>query len=265
MRSHDFLDALVDAAMAGRPRLDRNAFAQHLATIVTEDGDVAIDEVALAFAAAQGDANAVSELYAIVDRAARPALAVAGYTPAITDDTIQETSIRLLVGPIGEARPLLLGYRGRAPLSSWIKTIALRTAARLVEINRRISGDDSMLTDLAAVEDPARDVLRAELRPAVRAAYASAAKSLSYVDRELLAAVIVRGETIDSLARSNGIHRATAARWVGRARAALDDALRRELASTLELPTADVDSLLTAIATSIELTPGQLLDAKRRR
>jgi RNA polymerase sigma-70 factor (ECF subfamily) len=265
MRSHDHLDALVDAAVAARPGIDRHAIAEHLGSIVAEEGDVAIEDLALSFAAVRGDANAVTDLYALVERAARPALAVAGYNAAITDDTIQETSIRLLVGPIGESRPLLLGYQGRAPLASWIKTIALRTAARLVEINRRISGDDSMLDDLAAVEDPVRDVLRAELRPTVRAAYAAAAKSLSYVDRELLAAVIVRGQTIDHLARKNGIHRATAARWVGRARAALDDALRRELATTLEIPPADVDSLLTAIATSIELKPGQLVDAKRRR
>jgi RNA polymerase sigma-70 factor (ECF subfamily) len=265
MRSHDHLDALVDAAMAARPGLDRHAIAEHLTAIVSDDGEVAIDDLALAFAAVRGDANAVTDLYALVERAARPALAVAGYNTAITDDTIQETSIRLLVGPIGESRPLLLGYQGRAPLVSWIKTIALRTAARLVEINRRISGDDSMLTELAAVEDPARDVLRAELRPAVRAAYASAVKNLSYVDRELLASVIVRGETIDHLARTNGIHRATAARWVGRARAALDDALRRELATALAVPADDVSSLMSAIATSIELTPAQLVGAKRRR
>jgi RNA polymerase sigma-70 factor (ECF subfamily) len=264
MRRPD-LDALLDAAMSARPGLERRAFGTHLGAIAAADGDIAIADLALAFAAAHGDAGAAAELHALVERSARPALAFAGYPAAIIDDAIQETSIQLLVGPAAEARPLLLDYRGRARLAAFIKTIALRTAARLAAINRRMGGDESVLDQLVAVEDPARDVIKAELRPAVRSAYAAAVEALSYVDRELLAAVIVRGTTIDEMANMHGVHRATAARWVGRARAALDEALHRELASLLDLTPDEVSGVLAAIATSIELTPAQLGPARRRR
>jgi RNA polymerase sigma-70 factor, ECF subfamily len=259
------LAALVDAAARARPGLDRHAFAEHIAATAPEDGELAVADLALAFQAVQGDQAAVAELYATVERAARPALTVAGYAATLADDAIQETATRLLVGPVGDdAKPLLLTYQGRARLTLWIKTIALRTAARLVEITRRVNGDDAMLGELAGSQDPASAVVKAELRPAVRAAFAAAVKKLSYVDRELLASVIVRGETIDQLSRRHEVHRATAARWVGRARAALDDGLRRELASALELSASEVSSVLSAIATSIELTPGRLADAKQR-
>lgn len=256
--------ALVDAAVRERPGLDRRAFADHLAATAPEHGELAIADLALAFQAVHGDQGAVAELYAAIEQAARPALAAAGYAATIVDDAIQETATRLLVGQPDETKPLLLTYQGRARLGLWIKTIALRTAGRLSKISRDMIGDDSMLEELAGAHDPAAAVAKAELRPAVRAAFAAAVKDLSYVDRELLASVIVRGETIDQLSRRHAIHRATAARWVGRARAALDDGLRRELATALDLDPAEVSSVLSAIATSIELTPSRLADAKRR-
>jgi RNA polymerase sigma-70 factor (ECF subfamily) len=263
--SREDLAALVAAAARDRPGLDREAFAEHLAAIAPDTGDLVIADLALAFHALQGDQAAIAELYSIVERAARPALLVAGYGATVADDAIQETATRLLVGTAADERPLLATYEGRARLSAWIKTIALRTASRLVQISRRIHGDDAMLDELASAQDPASAVVKAELRPAVRAAFAAAVQALSYVDRELLGSVIVRGETIDELSKRHGIHRATAARWVGRARAALDDGLRRELAVALELDPAEVSSVLSAIATSIDLTPARLADARQGR
>ncbi len=271
MSSEDLV-ALVDAALRARPDLDREAFATHLAAIAPDGGplaiaDLAIADLALAFEAQQGNPSALAELYALVERAARPALLVSGYSATLADDAIQETATRLMLGPVGDERPLLASYRGAARLAAWVKTIALRTASRLVEINRRMHGNDAVLDELAGAHDPASAVVKAELRPAVRAAFAAAVQALSYVDRELLASVIVRGETIDALSKRHGIHRATATRWVGRARAALGDGLRHELAIALKLSAAEVSGVLSAIGTSIDLTPSRLTAPKppRRR
>ena len=260
--SREDLAVLVDTAARARPGLDRQGFADHLATTAPEAGDLAVEDLALAFEAMQGDRATVAELYARIERTVRPALLAAGYSATIADDALQETVTLLLVGAGDSNRPLLATYQGRARLTTWIKTIALRTASRLVQISRRIHGDDALLDDFAGAQDPAVAVAMAELRPAVRAAFAVAVQALSYVDRELLASVIVRGETIDEISKRHGIHRATAARWVGRARAALDDRLRSELAATLHLSPAEVSSVLSAIATSIELTPTRLVGTR---
>ncbi len=259
------LEAVLDAAVAARPTIDRAALAAHLATL-PHVGAASAAELALAFEAAAGAPAAVAELHALVARCA-PVLAATGYPAALVDDAVQETSILLLVGREGGGRPTLLTYEGRARLGAWITTIALRMASRLSRAASAATSDDAALDQLAGAHDPAAQVLKAELRPAVRAAFAAAVRRLSFFDRELLADTIVRARTIDDLARQHDVHRATAARWVGRARATLDDHLRRELGATLALAEADVASVLGAVATSIELTPARLVDpppARRR-
>jgi RNA polymerase sigma-70 factor, ECF subfamily len=254
------LAALVEAATAARPTLDRVAFTEHLDAVCPEEGELSIGDLALAFQAAHGDDRAVAELHALIERAARIALATAGYAPSVIEDTIQETSVRLLLSTPDDRRPILLTHQGRARLSAWVKTIALRTAARLVELEKRVQRNDGIIELLAGSHDPARDVLKSDLRPAVRAAFASAVRGLSYFHRELLASVIIDGETIDQMARRHKVHRATAARWIGRARAALDEGMRRELGTALRLSPSEVSSVLTAIATTIDFTVDRLLD-----
>lgn len=261
MSSED-LAALVSVALSARPDLDRDAFEAHLSTF--DQPPLAIEDLALAFQGEHGHPSAIAEIYALVERAARPALLASGYTAMLADDAVQETATRLLVGRPDE-RPLLATYRGESRLSSWVKTIALRTASRLAEINRKIKGDDALLDELAGGHDPVSAVVKAELRPAVRAAFAAAVKALSYVDRELLASAIVRGETIDDLSTRHGIHRSTAARWVERARDALHDGIRRELASALQLSPDDVSAVLSSVASSVDLTPAKLTAAKPSR
>ena len=217
------------------------------------------EDLALAGRAARGDHAAIAEVHALVERT-RPILAGAGYPAALVDDALQETAILLLVGRQDGGRPTLDTYEGRAGLSAWIATIALRTASRLGKASATVTSDEAVLERLAGAHDPAAAVIRAELRPAVHGAFAAAVRRLSYFDRELLADVILRGQTIDQLARKHDVHRATAARWVGRARAALDDHIRSELGTSLALAEADVSSVLGAVATSVELTPARLVD-----
>ncbi len=262
--SEEDLATLVDAAVRARPDLPREAFAAHVATLSSSGDSLVFGDLALAFQAEHGCPSAIAELYALVERAARPALLASGYTPMLVDDAIQETATRLLVG-VDDERPLLASYRGEARLAAWVKTIALRTASRLAAINGRMQGNQSLLDELAGTLDPVATVVKDEIRPAVRAAFAAAVKSLSYVERELLASVIVRGETIDELSKRHGIHRATAARWVGRARDALNNGLRCELAHALHLRPADVSSVLCSVASSIDLTPGELIASKPSR
>ncbi len=248
----------MDAAVAVRPTLDRAAFAAHLAALaVTSDGVVAAD-LALAFQAARGDLRAANELHALVERT-RPVLAGTGYPAALIDDVVQETSILLMVGNEGGGRPALLTYQGRAALATWITTIALRTASRLGKIGAATS-DDAALDRLAAAHDPAAAVIKAELRPAVHDAFVAAVRGLSYFDRELLADVILHARSIDELARKHDVHRATTARWVGRARARLDGRIRGELGAALGLDDSEVASVLSAVATNLELTPVHLVD-----
>ena len=201
-------------------------------------------DLALARAAADGEDQAVRSVTTLIEAPLRRAITRAGYAAAIADDATQETMIELLVS--GGLR----SYQGRAPLGMWAKTIGLRRAARLHATMQKVEQG-------AAPEPFAPDIvmtsIRKQLSAAVERAFRSAAARLSMFDRELLRAAFVEGTTIDVLARRHDVHRATVARWVARARRALDDELRSELGSDLGLGESEVSSVLRTVHTSLVL------------
>jgi RNA polymerase sigma-70 factor, ECF subfamily len=218
-------------------------------------------DVALAHAAAAGDPAAQAELHSRVVRAAHATLPAAGYADHIVDDTIGELVLTLLGEP-NKPSPLLT-YRGESSLSAWLRTLVVRTAMRLAQACRRetptFDSDDTSLFDRVATSDLTRDLYRAELRAAVRRAFAVAIARLSYFDHELLASFIVAGHSVDDIAKTHAVHRATAARWLARARAALDRELCKELERDLRASDSEVASILQSVQSSIDLSVARLL------
>jgi RNA polymerase sigma-70 factor (ECF subfamily) len=251
----DWMAIAARAAREATTSVDVTALARHLTAFDLDRVPDHVADVAIAFAAAGGDPGAQSELHRRVVHAARTTLPAAGYAAHIVDDTIGELELTLL----GEPSPLLK-YRGQSSLAGWLRTLAARTAMRLVEVSRReVTDDDASLIDHVASSDLTRDLSRAELRELVRRAFATAIGRLSYFDRDLLASFIVRGHSVDTIAKSHDVHRATAARWMARARAALDRELASELESGLGATDSEVRSLVGSVRSSIELSVERLL------
>ena len=236
---------------------DITALAKHLGGLDLADVPAHIADVAIAFAAANGEPTAQSEVHRQIVRSARATLPAAGYADHIVDDTIGEVGITLL----GNAQTSLLTFRGQASLAGWLRTLVARTALRLAELSRReaINDSDGELVDHVAATDLTRDLYRAELRDAVRRAFASAIARVSYFERQLLGDFLVRGRGLDEIARAHDVHRATAARWMARARAALDRELRDELHRELIASDSEVASILDSVRSSIELSVERLL------
>jgi RNA polymerase sigma-70 factor (ECF subfamily) len=260
MTSIDWTSLATRAASASPSLLglDVAGLARHLAQLGMTEPPAHLDDVVLAFAAVGGDTTAQTEVHHRVTRAARATLPTAGYADHIVDDTIGELALTLLT----DARSPLLTYRGQASLSAWLRTLAARTALRLANISRRetaVATPDDELIDRVAATDLTRDLWRAELRDAVRRAFGSAITRVSYFERELLAAFIVRGQGLDEIANAHEVHRATAARWMARARAALDRELRSELERDLGASDSEVASILDSVRSSIELSVERLL------
>jgi RNA polymerase sigma-70 factor (ECF subfamily) len=246
-------DEIAVAALPWR-ELAADELRAHLAALPQWE-PARLPELALAYAAGRGIEAAVRELTARVEAPLRAAIVRAGYARVIADDATQETMILLLVG--GDQRqPTLHSYQGRAPLAAWAKTIGLRLAGQLhaalrdAEQRGRDAGSEP---DLGPVHDLVASSIRKEMCVAVQRAFREAAAALSMFDRELLHAAFVEGESIDQLARRHAIHRATAARWLGKARRALDDALRAALARDLAITETEVSSVLRAVQTSLVL------------
>ena len=69
LRNSSLWGALLVAAAASRPTLDRAAFADHLVELGVPPEEIIAADLALAFQAAHGDAVAQAELRALVERA----------------------------------------------------------------------------------------------------------------------------------------------------------------------------------------------------
>ncbi len=246
-------DAALADALAPYAPLSVPGFRAHLASLESYETG-ALTDLALAYAAQAGHDAATRALHARLGGAMRSAITRAGYSSAIADDAAQEALIVMLVG----TPPVLATYKGRAPLVAWAKTIALRIAARVHAAHAKVatlSGDER----LTGVDELVGRGIRAELRGPVIAAFDKAAAKLSMFDRELLRAVVVEGRGMEQLAKEHDVHRATIARWLGRAREQLDRAMRAELAGALTLSESDVSSVLRTMHTSLVLPIEPLL------
>jgi RNA polymerase sigma-70 factor (ECF subfamily) len=70
---------------------------------------------------------------------------------------------------------------------------------------------------------------------------------------------LLDGWSIDQIGERYGVHRATAARWVGAAREKLGEDLRKRLAERLAIPASQVSSIVALVTSAIEVSLDRLL------
>ena len=170
-------------------------------------------------------------------------------------DVMQTLRARLFVGD-GDG-PAIARYEGRGPLRGWVLVAALREAVRTRQRDAREPAvDDDALVALAdrsgAATTPALDKER--YRDAFRAAFKAALSELAPRDRNLLRMHVIDGLTIDQIGALQGVHRATAARWIERAREAISRSVRRDLMRQLGADPFETEELLQWVQSRIELS-----------
>jgi RNA polymerase sigma-70 factor, ECF subfamily len=218
------------------------------------DADLHHDDLAWARALAAGDPAAL-ERY---ERELVPMIAAQlrrrGFTDDVLADIQQTLRTRLFVGD-GDG-PAVARYEGRGHLRSWVLVSALREAVRVRQRTARepALGDDDLiaLADRGEVDSPAIDKER--YRDVFRTAFRAALAALTPLDRNLLRMHVLDELTIDQIAVVQGVHRATAARWIDRARESVAHAVRRDVMRQLGADPFEVDELLQWVQSRIELS-----------
>jgi RNA polymerase sigma-70 factor (ECF subfamily) len=208
-------------------------------------------DLAIACSCAAGDPaahTAFERVLAEVDAAG-----VATRAPSdVVDDVKQLLRVQLLVSNAGKP-PGIAGYRGKGPLRGWLRITATRELIRHKRKREREAPlapdlDDVLVTTL----DPTLDALKAEYRSEFAVALREAIGELGAEDRTLLRQQIVDGLSIDDVGAAFGIHRATAARWLVRAKAALVEATQRKLATRLALPVEQIESVIRLVSSQLD-------------
>ena len=210
---------------------------------------------------ARGDAAAIAAFDRSYVRVIERAVAAAGATPAETVELVQIVRVRLLVKKPGAAQPAIASFSGRSSLASWIKVIATREAARLLERDRREpqADEEQLARELGAGDTPELAHLKQKYREDFRAAFADAVAALPHRDRLLLRQSVLDGLGIDALAAQHGVHRATAARWVAAAREAVVTGTRAAFRARIRVAPDELESVLRLIHSQLDLSlPGAL-------
>jgi RNA polymerase sigma-70 factor (ECF subfamily) len=170
----------------------------------------------------------------------------------LIDDVKQLLRVQLLVVKDGKP-PGITGYRGKGPLRGWVRITATRELIRHQRKRARETPSDRPLDEaLGDAGDPLLSQLKAEYRTEFASALREAIAELGPEDRTLLRQQIVDQLSIDEIGAAFGVHRATAARWLLRARGALVTATRGRLAARLKLSVDEIDSVIRLVQSQLD-------------
>lgn len=253
----------VEAARAAWPALDLPAedFVRHIAAVVDgpdESPDAALADLRaadlyLACACARGVTAALRELERSFIATLDAPLRSTGLDTTAVDEVRQLVREILLVGDDGV--PGIARYAGRGQLRSWVRSVAVRQAARRFRGRTEIPVDADALDGLP---DLAGDAVLAHWKQRYaaefRVAFDEAVAALDERERNLLRQHHIDGLTVDALSALYRVHRATAARWVGAARAALLAGIRVRLLQRLKVSEPELDSILRQVRSQIDVS-----------
>jgi RNA polymerase sigma-70 factor (ECF subfamily) len=170
----------------------------------------------------------------------------------LVDDVKQLIRVQLLVARDGKP-PGITGYRGKGPLRGWVRITATRELIRHQRKRARETPSDRPLDEaLGDASDPLLSELKAEYRTEFATALREAITELGAEDRTLLRQQIVDQLSIDEIGAAFGVHRATAARWLQRARGALVAATRGRLAVRLKVSVDEIDSVIRLVQSQLD-------------
>ena len=180
--------------------------------------------------------------------------------PGIVDEARQVVRDLLFVAR-PERAAAIESYAGRGDLRGWVRVVAMREVLRLCKQNHRevATDDEALLAALSPATDPELEALKERYRHEFNAAFADAVRGLEARERTLLRLSVCDGLGVEVIGKRFGVHHATAARWLIRAREALLDGTRSCLAARLDLPTQDVDSVIRLVRSRVEVSIERLL------
>ena len=240
--------------------LDR--FAAHVAAATPEALGRHGPDLYLACACAAGEPRALRAFDDQILVPAARAVRTIDDATAFADEVCQRVRASLLVGD-GALRPRIVDYAGRGPLRAWVGVAAVRHALMLrrgQQRAREVSDEDwTGALSAASTGNPELDLLKKEHAVAFGQALRETAAGLELRLRAVLRMAFVDGLSIDEIGAAYGVHRATAARWIGRARDELFSGTRAKLAERLKLSPSELDRVTALVQSQLDVSLSTLL------
>jgi len=253
-----FEHCVRDDAHAGGEE-NPNEDAERLDPRPADDDGIHADAVLLCLACARGDAAALRVFEQTYGNTIRQAITRIGAEPAFVDEVTAGFLDRLLVGP----PPRIAGYSGRGELAAWLGVSASRAALdakRAAKRLRELELNDG-LAAAASMSPESQVFCREHARDAI-GALERAFHCLGAFQRALLRLYYVDGLTADQIGDQRGVHRVTVARWLQKARRAIDRLVHAELSKRCRLRDEEIASLISGTRSHLEERLRELLTAE---
>jgi RNA polymerase sigma-70 factor (ECF subfamily) len=247
----------MDRAQSLWPELKTSGsedFANHVQGLAVGPDDLELHghELYLAFACARGDDAALRVLEREYLAQTGRAVGRVNSAPEFVDEVHQALRERLLVG----SQPKIAQYAATGSLGAWLRVSALRVALNHQKTNR---GRQELLVE-AMVEPSSSPASDPEpYRGAIQEALLSAFGTLDVRQRNVLRLHYIEGLNIDQIGALYGAHRATAARWLGRAREQIFDHVAEQVQRKLGLSPSEFRGVLVDVRSKLEISVVRLL------
>jgi RNA polymerase sigma-70 factor (ECF subfamily) len=257
----------LHAARAAWPDVELEAmrFVAHLAEVLpatagaAELRGVRATDVYLARACADGDAGAIvhfeERYFGEIDAAGRRLRC-----PAAIVADVKQILRRILF--VAEAtRPAAAGrFAGRGDLRGWVRVAAVRELQRiLIKEQRNRPFEEGRFVDvLAPAADPELGHIRARYQRELGEAVTAALAATPSRERALFRFQVLEGLGSEEIAELYGVHRATASRWLLRAREGVLERTREELARRLGIDTTEAASIIRLMHSRLEVSLGRV-------
>jgi RNA polymerase sigma-70 factor (ECF subfamily) len=229
-----------------------DVFAAYLAGRDSLELDRAAD-LYIACACSSGDNDAIARFEDAYFGEVHAAISRISGAASELDEAMQQLRRTLFVSD-GKP-PGITGYAGRGDLRAWLRVAGTRIALGLMRARRGGEDPEPALERIVAADpDPANALMRKEYGTQAREALRDAFGELEPRDRNLLRQYFLDGLTIDALGGLYGVHRATAARWIEKARAALEKRTQSLLRERLGVGQETLDSIVRMVHSNLEVS-----------
>jgi RNA polymerase sigma-70 factor (ECF subfamily) len=179
-----------------------------------------------------------------------------GRLPIELDDVRQRLRERLFL----HNPPSIATYSGQGDLRGWVRAAALHLLLNVAARERREQPTDDAFFDamLDASADAEVRLVKRMCREDLRAALAAAFSRMPPRDRTVLRYAFADGLGVDDVGAIYRVHRATAARWIAKARDRFVRATHVELTHRLGISRADAMSIIRAALSGFGSWLGEL-------
>lgn len=219
-------------------------------------------DLAIAFGCTRGAKASIEALERTFGERLRGALRKMGLSQSDVEAAMQKARTELLVAAPG-TEPRIARYGGQGELGGWLRVTVTRSALKMFRGARSTSLEEERLGDQLAGAGgggPELSYMRELYRPVFRAAFREALAGLETEERMLLKQSMLDGLSIDRLAEMHGVHRATVARRIARAREDLVSGTRKRFQAEARVTPAECESIFRALGDAFEVTLQRLAE-----